>query len=153
MFRVANERRNHVVEATIRAAVVRAEVTKEGETIRRVIDLPLVRGSTPTFILTWTVMHQVTKDSPLYGMTPQRLRELQCEVLLTLTGLDETLGQTINARTSFLPHEVVFGARFADVIQVTEEGRLLDYAKFHDLQPATLDWAKLGVEQPPAAEG
>jgi inward rectifier potassium channel len=152
MFRVANERRNHVVEANIRAAVVRAEVTKEGETLRRVVDLPLVRSSSPTFILTWTVMHQVTKDSPLYGMTPARLKEVQAELVLTLTGLDETLGQTIHARTSFLPEEVAFGARYGDIISTTDEGRVLDYALFHDTRPAPLNWEAMGVSAPASSE-
>jgi inward rectifier potassium channel len=148
MFRVANERRNHVVEATIRAAMLRAEVTKEGESVRRVVDLQLVRSSSPAFILTWTVMHQVTKESPLYGMTPQQLVEAQAELVLTLTGLDETLGQVINARTSFLPSEVLFGARFGDVISVDAQGRVIDYSKFHDVQPAALSWPLMGISAP-----
>jgi inward rectifier potassium channel len=149
MFRVANERRNHVVEATIRAAVVRAEVTKEGESLRRVVDLPLVRSSSPTFILTWTVMHQITKDSPLYGLTPAQMKKMQSEVVLTLTGLDETLGQTINDRTSFLPDEIVWGARFGDVISTQGSDRVLDYARFHDVRPATLTWSAMGVTPDP----
>lgn len=151
MFRVANERQNHVVEATIRAAMVRAEVTKEGESIRRVIDLQLVRQTTPTFILTWTVMHQVTKDSPLFGMTPEKLAAVQAEIVLTLTGLDETLAQTIYSRTSFLPEELRFGARYEDVITSDERGRVLDYARFHDTKPAALSWSAMGVETLPAS--
>lgn len=147
MFRVANERRNHVVEATIRAAVVRSEVTREGERFRKVVDLPLVRSSTPTFILTWTVMHQITKDSPLYGLTPESLSLQQCELVLTLTGLDETLGQTIHARMSFVAGEVHFGRRFGDIIASDERGRVLDYARFHDTEPARLTWAAMGVER------
>ena len=148
MFRVANERRNHVVEATIRAALLRWEVTREGEHVRRVVDLPLVRSSSPTFILTWTVMHSITRESPLYGMTPEALEQQQVEIVLTLTGLDETLGQTIHARTSFLPGEVHFGRRFDDVLATDERGRVLDYARFHDTVPARLTWAAMGVDRP-----
>jgi inward rectifier potassium channel len=150
MFRVANERRNHVVEATIRAAVVRAEVTREGESLRRVIDLPLVRASSPTFILTWTVMHQITRDSPLYGLSPAQVKQMQSEIVLTLTGLDETLGQTINDRTSFIPEEVVWGARFGDVLSGQGGERVLDYGKFHDVRPATLTWSAMGVTPDPS---
>jgi inward rectifier potassium channel len=147
MFRVANERLNHVVEATIRAGLIRAEVTREGELLRRVLDLHLVRSSTPTFILTWTVMHQITRDSPFYGMTPQKLATTQTEVVLTLTGLDETLGQTINARTSFIAADVLFGHRFGDIITADAIGRVLDYARFDDTRPAPLTWAAMGVSE------
>jgi inward rectifier potassium channel len=149
MFRVANERRNHVVEATVRAAVLKSETTREGESLRRVVDLPLLRSSSPTFILTWTVLHPVTRDSPFHGLTPEALLKSGMEVVLTLTGLDETLGQTINDRTSFLASEVVYGATFADVIQVQADGRrVLDYGRFHELKPAKLSWEALGVTPP-----
>ncbi|MCI0572749.1 MAG: ion channel, partial [Myxococcaceae bacterium] len=52
MFRVANERTNHVVEAQMRVALLREERTREGERLRRIIDLPLVRERSPMFILT-----------------------------------------------------------------------------------------------------
>jgi len=148
MFRVANERMNHVVEATIRAAVLRAEVTVEGERIRRIVDLPLVRANSPSFILTWTVMHQVTRDSPLYGKTPEELAKQETELVLTLTGLDENLAQTIHSRQSYLASELVYGARFEDVIGGAAGRRVLDYARFHDTRPAPLSGPKMGLEGP-----
>jgi len=150
MFRMANERANHVVEATLHAAVVRAERTKEGEGIRRVIDLQLVRSNSPTFILTWTAMHAITKDSPLYGLTQEGLAAQQCEIVLTLMGLDDTIMQTIHSRTSFLPHEVAYGKKYADVIAVGPEGRVLDYGRLDDVLDAPLNWAAMGVEKPPS---
>ena len=148
MFRMANERLNHVVEATLHAAIVRAEKTKEGETVRRVIDIQLTRNSSPTFILTWTAMHQITKDSPLYGLTQEGLAAQQAEIVLTLMGLDDTIMQTIHSRTSFLPYEVEYGKKFADVIGQVGGRRILDYARLHDLLPAQLTWTNMGVDQP-----
>jgi inward rectifier potassium channel len=149
MFRMANERLNHVVEATLHAAVVRAERTKEGESIRRVVDLKLVRDNSPTFILTWTAMHLITPDSPLYGLDREGLAKVQAEIVLTLMGLDDTIMQTIHSRTSFLPQEVAFGAKFADVIGIQGTRRLLDYGRLHDLVPAKLTWSLMGVDRPP----
>lgn len=146
MVRVANERMNHVVEATVRAAVLRAEVTAEGERIRRIVDLPLVRASSPSFILTWTVMHQITRDSPLYGRTAEELATLETEVVLTLTGLDENLAQTIHSRHSYLASELRYGARFDDVIGGAVGRRVLDYARFHDTRPAPLSRPKMGLD-------
>ena len=152
MFRMANERRNHVVEATLHAAVIRAERTREGEMVRRVHDLQLVRNNTPAFILTWTAMHQITKDSPLYGLTPELLKEQQAEIALTLMGLDETIMQTIHSRTSFLPHEVSFGKKYADVIGQAGARRVIDYGRLNDLVPAKLTWSLMGVDRPPENE-
>ncbi|MGZ3460334.1 MAG: ion channel, partial [Archangium sp.] len=92
MFRAANERVNHIVEAQMTVALLRTEHTLEGERIRRIIDLPLVRSQSPVFMLSWTVMHPVTPDSPLFGATPESLAEQQAEVIVTLTGMDEAMG-------------------------------------------------------------
>ena len=146
IIRVANERLNHVVDAVMKVAVIRAEVTKEGESLRRVIDLPLVRSSSPSFILTWMTMHPITKDSPLYGMTVAQLAAAQAEIIVTLTGLDETLGQTIHSRTSYLPSELRYGQRFADVIGEQREGkRVIDLTKFHDTVPTPLSREAMGL--------
>ncbi len=153
MFRVANERINHIVEATVRVAILRAEKTLEGELVRRVVDLPLARQSTPSFLLTWTVMHHIGPQSPLYGATLESLHAQDVEIVITLTGLDENLGQTIYARHSYIPEELVFAARFDDVIRADpqEPGRrLLDYTRFHTTVPAPLSWAKLGLKPPTA---
>jgi len=146
IIRVANERMNHVVDAVMKVAVIRAEVTKEGESVRRVIDLPLVRSNSPSFILTWMTMHPITKDSPLYGMTVAQLAATQAEIIVTLTGLDETLGQTIHSRTSYLPTELAYGRRYADVIGAQREGkRVIDLTKFHDTMPSPLNRQAMGL--------
>src|SRR5262249_21672410 len=43
MLRLANERGNDIIEASFRVTVLKAEVTAEGEMMRRVHDVPLVR--------------------------------------------------------------------------------------------------------------
>src|SRR5262249_27446636 len=53
MFRMANWRRNMVVEAQLRVILPAEEKTAEGETMRKVTELALVRDRTPMFSLTW----------------------------------------------------------------------------------------------------
>lgn len=135
MFRVGNERANHVVEANMRVTIVRTDVTEEGERLRKLEDLQMVRGQSPAFILTWTALHIIDEKSPLFGMTPEKLRDESVEILVTLTGIDATLGQTIYARFSYIPTEVRFAHRFVDVIKFSGTERLVDYSRFHDTEP------------------
>lgn len=147
MFRVANERMNFVAEAHVRLALIREEVTVEGERIRRVHDLQLTRDTSPAFTLSWTVMHPITPGSPLYGCTVESLERQQAQILITLTGLDETLMQTIYARHGYLPADLRFGTRFVDVIGPRgSDGRVvLDYRKFDDVAPSPLNRERLGL--------
>ena len=132
-FRVANERVNHVVEAMLRVTLMRFEVTAEGEKFRRMVDLPLIRNQSPAFVLTWTALHAIDETSPLRGVTPQAFAEGLMEVLVTFTGWDETLAQTIFARQSYVASELRWNHHFRDVIRITAEGRReIDYARFHE---------------------
>lgn len=135
MFRVANERATHIVEAQLNAVLVRTEYTQEGERIRRIIDLPLVRRTSPMFIVSWTAMHPITPDSPLYGATPESLAEQQAEIVVTLVGLDDVVGQTIHVRHSYLETDLVWNARLADIIRPRGTQRVLDLSRFNDTEP------------------
>lgn len=136
MFRTANKRRNRILEAQIQITVVRNEITAEGQFMRRFHDLKLVRSQTPIFTLTWLVMHPIDRDSPLYGMTPEQLAEAEVELVVTLTGIDETVAQTIHARHSFLAQDILWKMRFVDILSRLPDGRrCVDYRRFHDVTP------------------
>jgi inward rectifier potassium channel len=135
MFRVANERANHIAEAQLRVTLMAPEVTKEGDRLRRMVDLPLMRNHSSAFILTWTAMHPLNAHSPLYGATPEQLAEQQVEILVTFTGFDATLSQTIHARYSYVAEEIHWNARFVDILRLRPDGtRQVDYTKFHDTE-------------------
>jgi len=132
-IRMANERRNQMLAAEVAVTLVRDEQTTEGVLLRRFYDLKLVRDRSPVFAMTFTVMHEIDAASPLHGCTCEVLSGLNAELVVTTTGIDETLVQPVHARTSYLPHEILWNHRFADIIGYTEDGRrAIDYARFHD---------------------
>lgn len=138
MFRMANQRRNSILEAEIRLILVRNEQTQEGELMRRFQDLDLARSRNPIFALTWTAMHPITPNSPLYGYSLEDLETIEAELIVTLVGLDETFGQTIHARHSYIPQEMLWDMRFVDLLAKTADGRrLVNYRVFHQVMPLT----------------
>jgi inward rectifier potassium channel len=135
-FRLANVRRNQILQAEVAVTLVRDERTQEGVLIRRFYDLTLARYRSPVFALTFTVMHEIDRDSPLYGASAASLQAQNVELVVTATGIDETIAQRVHARTSYLPDEILWGRRFVDVIGWTEDGRrVIDYRRFHDTVP------------------
>jgi|SRR4028118_10525 inward rectifier potassium channel len=136
MFRAANERRNQILEAQMGVSLLRNEVTAEGESMRRFYDLKLLRSQTRNFSLTWTVMHQIDESSPLYGETPESLAETETDIVITLTGLDETVSQTVHARHYYMTEEILWNMRFVDILSRKSDGRrMIDYTRFHDVTP------------------
>jgi inward rectifier potassium channel len=136
LFRVANERANQIVEAQLNVALLLDEETAEGEHVRRAYDLALRRDRSLLFSLTWLAVHPIGPGSPLQGLTPSRLAAGTATLVVSLTGLDEHLGQLVHARHVYAAEEILFGRRFVDVIERLPDGsRLIDYRRFHDVMP------------------
>jgi inward rectifier potassium channel len=136
MFRCANQRTNQILQAAIVVTALRTETSSEGRVLRRFHDLKLLRQRTPVFALSWTVMHPIDADSPLYGMDPRDLEREHTEIVVVLTGIDETFAQSIQARHSYLTDEILWNQCFVDVLTEFEDGRVtIDYGRFHDTQP------------------
>ncbi|AFY42430.1 ion channel [Nostoc sp. PCC 7107] len=136
MFRTANQRRNLILEAQMRVYLMRDEVTAEGDFMRRIYDLKLLRQQTPGFTLTWSVMHVIDQSSPLYGMTPESLSQTNCVLMVSLSGIDETVAQIVHARHSYGSNEILWNHRFVDILHHASNGhRYIDYNHFHDVLP------------------
>ena len=134
VLRTANGRGNELVEATLRISVLKPEVTAEGERLRRFHDLVLERSQTPLFTMTWTVIHVIDEQSPLFGETEASLQAMNVRFIVTLTGIDGTFSQTVYARTNYFADDIVWGGRFVDVTTLLPDGRLqVDYTKFNDV--------------------
>jgi inward rectifier potassium channel len=132
-IRLANQRQNQLLAAEVTMTLVRDENSDEGELTRRFYDLALVRDHSPVFALTFRAMHPIDADSPLQGMTYEKLAEQHAEIVVIAGGMDETLVQPVTARTSYLPHEILWAHRFVDIFGWTEDGRrAIDYGRFHD---------------------
>jgi inward rectifier potassium channel len=136
MFRAANKRRNQVLEAQLQVYLMRDEVSTEGQTMRRFYDLRLVRSRTPSFTLSWTAMHPIDEQSPLYGMTAEALAQVRTSIVASLSGIDETVVQTIHARHVYTSQDVLWNHRFLDIFHDTADGhRYIDYKYFHETMP------------------
>jgi inward rectifier potassium channel len=135
VFRMANWRRNTIVEAQLRVILLAEEITDEGDIMRRTNELRLVKDRTAMFALTWSAMHVIDEASPFYGEGAiDRLRTQKAELILTLVGLDETFGQTINARHRYRLEDIVWNARFVDVLSLEDGKRVIDYSRFHEIE-------------------
>ncbi|MEH2413658.1 ion channel [Nostoc sp.] len=136
IFRSANKRRNMILEAQMRVYLMRDEVTLEGQFIRRFHDLKLLTNQTPSFTLSWSVMHVIDEFSPLYGMTPESLTQTNTILIISLSGLDETVAQIVHARHTYGANEILWNNQFVDIFHRTPDGhRYIDYNRFHDVFP------------------
>jgi inward rectifier potassium channel len=136
ILRAANARQNVVMEAQAQLRLIREERTAEGYRIRRIHDLTLRRQAHPIFIFGWNLLHVIDPSSPLYGQSEQSLSAARASLLLTVSGTDETTGQTLMARHEYAAGALRWNHDFVDILSTGEDGiDRFDYLKFHDVRP------------------
>jgi len=136
MFRIANQRETRINEAQIYLVVARQQDTAEGHSYRRLADLVPVRSFNPIFELSWTVMHVIDEESPLYGVTPHDMEESVVAISVVFSGHHEGFQQRVHARHTYTQPLIEWDRRFADMITRDEDGSVvIDYALFDELLP------------------
>ncbi len=131
-FRVANERSNRIMEASMRVVFTRNETTKEGNTLRRMYALPLQRSDSAVFALSWVLFHTIDDNSPFASETMESLVKSEAAIIVSMSGIDDTLAQTVHARHAYDWTQVVFGATFVDIFREEDGQRVLDLSKLHN---------------------
>ncbi|BFF93056.1 G protein-activated inward rectifier potassium channel 3 [Drosophila madeirensis] len=138
MFRVGDMRKSHIIEAHIRAQIIRKKVTKEGEVLpfyQQELHIGADGGEDRLmFIWPTTIVHKIDRNSPLYMLSASDMLKERFEVVVMLEGVIESTGMTTQARSSYLPSEVLWGHRFVNVVSFRKEtGEYeVDYTLFNN---------------------
>lgn len=135
-IRVGNARRVPIVDMSFRLTLTRTTVTKEGVTLYRAEHLPLVHERAPSLARAMTLRHVVDEKSPIFADGPGSFEEGDVELVIAVSGTDESTLQPVHARKTWPVKNVVWGARLADLMsQPSPRTMVLDLRRFHDLVP------------------
>jgi inward rectifier potassium channel len=136
-FRVANQRSNVMMEVEADVILMTVEPGPDGKLQRNFVDLPLERRKVFFLALTWTVVHPIGPQSPLWGRTREDLERLQAEVLILIKGFDDSFSQIVHTRYSYRWDEIDWSARFLPAFDASPAGQLVvDVDRISDTAPA-----------------
>ncbi|XP_063981372.1 ATP-sensitive inward rectifier potassium channel 12-like isoform X3 [Diachasmimorpha longicaudata] len=125
MFRVGDMRKSHIIEAHVRAQMIKRKVTREGELLPFYQTELRVGGDGEEdkifFIWPTTIVHKIDEHSPLYHLSASDMLKERFEIIVMLEGVIESTGMTTQARSSYLPTEILWGHRFSHIITFKKE--------------------------------
>ncbi len=134
MFRMANEREDRIVQPQLQVVLLAAEPDDGGGLFIRVHDLKLVRDRHAFLALTWSVMHPIDEQSPLWQATPDSIASARAAVVVSMVGLDEGLSQTVFAHHTYHVANIRWDSHFVDVIRPGKRGGwVVDYSLFDEV--------------------
>ncbi|XP_018427199.1 PREDICTED: G protein-activated inward rectifier potassium channel 3-like [Nanorana parkeri] len=135
MFRIGDLRDSHMVDAKIRAKLIKSRQTYEGEFLpleQSEINLGYETGEDRLFLVEPQVIcHVIDANSPFYEMGPQELLREQFEIIVILEGIVEATGMTCQAKSSYLENEIIWGHRFEPCMTLEKGAFRVDYKRFH----------------------
>lgn len=137
LFRIGDMRKkSRIIEAKIKAQLIRPRRTKEGEILNNFQTKLTVSADECDgdlfFIWPMCIVHKIDKKSPLYLLTPHDFHQELFEIVVTLEGTIESTDQKTQVRSSYLSSEVFWGHRFEPVVARDEfnRGYKIDYGAF-----------------------
>ena len=123
MLRLTNGMKNEIIELQAQITLSKFE-TVGGVRSRHFYPLPLERSSVVFMPLSWTLVHPITPDSPLWGINPAQLTDSAPEFLIVIHAVDDVIYQRITARTSYGAEDVIWNAKFSDIYVRRDDGAL-----------------------------
>ena len=137
-FRVVNRGVSNLMELEARMLLMTVQ-SVDGRLERKYERLELERPAVLFLPLTWTIVHALDAESPLFEKTPADFERFQAELLILIKGVDDRFSQTVHARYSYRYDEIVWGAKFAQAFDVDQDGDLrLDLDRVSDIVKVTL---------------
>ncbi|UPT66181.1 MAG: ion channel [Sphingobacteriales bacterium JAD_PAG50586_3] len=146
MFRVAHSKK-HVLN-NVDAQVILSMNVDEGQgSIRRFFPLKLELSTINFLSLTWTIVHPIDENSPLYGVDENALAAGNAEIMLLLKGFDDTFSQDVHKRSSYKYHEIVWGAKYVSLLNDVQNGvTILDLSRIGEYNKVELNAIALQVK-------
>ena len=122
MFRVVNKKQYELieVEAGVTLAITNPETQK-----RDFVNLKLELNRVNFMPLSWTLVHAIDENSPVFGLSLADLEARDAEIIILIKAINDTYSQTVYSRASYKAEDMVDRAKFRPLRQdVDRSGKL-----------------------------
>lgn len=139
MFRVAPYKNTILSDAKAQLTLA-LMIEENGRHFNKFFPLQLELNQILTLTLSWTLVHPITENSPLYNLTKEELQKTKLEIMVFLSAFDEHFSNTVLSRTSYTNHEIIHGAQFIPMFYKSETNAhtILDFERLNTYEEVVL---------------
>lgn len=135
MFMLANNKKGTLVEVTAKINFSWVENDENDIPVRRFDVLQLDIERINMLALSWTIVHPIDENSVLKDFTAEDFLKKDVEVYALISAYDDTFGQVVHSRCSYLGNEIVLNAKFKRPFYTDDEGNsVLDVTKLGEYE-------------------
>lgn len=139
MMRIVNHATSQLIDVEAFITFSWLQKDSEGKFRRSFKPLTLERQKISLFPLNWTIVHPIDEDSPLWGKSAEVLIAENAELIIYIKAYDITFGQTIQANSSYLNNEILWGQKFIPMYYAHEtQGTIIELDKINHIKEMPL---------------
>lgn len=132
MFRIENDRRSTMIYPKVSVTLTLSKKNKRGEYTNSFYNLNLVRDTINYLPTTWTVVHEIDKDSPFFGLSNSALTQQQGELIVMVSYYDEAFNQEVHQINSYMLKDIALNYKFVKAYYYNSSGEIiLDHKRFN----------------------
>lgn len=139
MLRLAPFKNNNLLDAEAKISLGMM-IEENGKMVNRFFPLKLELDKINALSLSWTLVHPITEDSPMYQFTEEDYKNQAGEFMVYIKAFDDMFSNTVTARSSYTFSEVIFGAKFVPMYHRSNSRKVtqIDLEKLNLFTPEQL---------------
>jgi inward rectifier potassium channel len=116
-------------------------IEENGKMVNKFFPLELEFTKVNALTLSWTVVHPITEDSPLFNYTKEDIANTIGEVIVFIKAFDDMFSNIVVARTSYTFKEVIYGVKYIPMYHRSVDGgkTVLDLDKLNTTIEANIN--------------
>ena len=119
MMRLAPHKNTNLTDAEA-FVTVGILIDENGVISNKFYNLPLEMSKINSLTLSWTLVHPIDEESPLFNLNQSDYKNTIGEILVYIKTFDDMYSSTVAKRTSYTFNEVVYGAKFSPMYSKNE---------------------------------
>jgi inward rectifier potassium channel len=119
MMRLAPHKNTNLTDAEA-FVTVGILIDENGVTSNKFYNLPLEMSKINSLTLSWTLVHPIDEESPLFNLNQSDYKNTIGEILVYIKTFDDMYSSTVAKRTSYTFNEVVYGGKFSPMYSKNE---------------------------------
>lgn len=137
-LRIGNLRRTALIDLTVEAILVRKIPDENEDPALQLEKIALDNTHLPLLPVTWVLSHNITQESPLYGLSKEDLIHQKAELIITLTATDQASAQTAFAMHTYTADHLIWDCVLCEVFHPYPDGSVVaDFSLFHATTPVS----------------
>ncbi|PDS26233.1 ion channel [Flavobacterium branchiophilum] len=117
-------------EVQITAGII---IEENNTRVNKFFTLDLEMNQIASLNLNWTLVHEITEQSPFYGFSQEDFAQTKGEIIVYFKAFDDMYSNTVSIKTSYIFEEIIYDAKFEKMYYNTPKGIILEIDKLNQI--------------------